>query len=266
MSLRTKHSPRHLAPKTPEHQDLYVKQLSYTGSGRIAVRGFVDALAIEDTFVPSAPDTDLLLRTVTQLELSPSLHERTKRLASMEGKDLVHMAKSIHAVVAPDANHDMQSKAAKIQAKAGFHRPVRLMKPTERPAFFDRSCELIRTLGIHTTQQDEPAFVARTANVVALTIALAHPFEDGNGRTARTLAHAILHGAPATELAMQPLAAMATKRSDHGVVVDSYAPRADRVQAMPFIEAVAALDIPIQNTAAYTAHIEQLFHVPSFRA
>ena len=59
---------------------------------------------------------------------------------------------------------------------------------------FDTAAQLIRALGQTVKPGEEQGYLNRSANVLALSVVLAHTFQDGNGRTARTLAHAVREG------------------------------------------------------------------------
>ena len=137
------------------------------------------------------------------------------------------------------------------------------MDPAERLPFYDQAAKLIQELATHRQGGDDQQFLERAANVLAMTLVLAHPFADGNGRTARTLAHLVREGFDVDPTSHDDLVTLGTNRPSEGGI-RSYLPHEEgnTLEPLALLERAAALDIPLSDEAAYTYKRKSVFAIP----
>ena len=191
--------------------------------------------------------------------------ERLEQLATVDAKGLLDIATSIHEIVAPDLTHVPHDKAVHIQSPGGSSRRE-LMKPGDRLSHFDHAAGLVQQLvEINKADDNEQLLLNRISNVLALAVVQAHTFEDGNGRTARTLAQLIREGTGKTGSEEQDnLMLASTNRPSTGFRINSFVPTGDGVNMSPneILDKAAAVEIPLKEHGLYLEQQHRVFTSP----
>jgi prophage maintenance system killer protein len=107
----------------------------------------------------------------------------------------------IHKLVAPEVNQSPQESPASLyRDNNGVKvKTNELMGPDNRLQFIEDTLEQVKSLLQEVDSQDpqsQEAALVRISNAIALATVITHTFEDGNDRTARTLALLIRGGIP----------------------------------------------------------------------
>lgn len=204
-------------------------------------------------------------QAIEGLALAPEVVDRASQIAqntSPEG--ILKAIIDLHTELAPEVPHEPSSEARSIVNPTTGEVSSILAKPEERMKLFDRAAETIKALGESLQPGQEQAFLNRSANVLALTVVLAHTFEDGNGRTARTLAHAVRYGSEINDENKDDYEVIGRNRTTEGFRITSYVPTKDgsTKSASELIEAAASLDIPLSDTAEYQQRAHENFTFP----
>lgn len=189
--------------------------------------------------------------------------KRAQLVSKETGIDLAAMATLLHGSLAPGVEQTPVDRQMNTVSPDGEIKH-RLMEPSKRFSLFQKASELIQGLGANLQPGQESDFLERASNIVALTVAVSHPFEDGNGRTARTLANLIRDGYnPQDKESMDALHVMGQNRPTEGFKIYSYIPNASVEDPNAFLESVAALDVPLTtDSQAYRQRTVDLFTSP----
>lgn len=189
--------------------------------------------------------------------------KRAQLVSKETGVDLAAMATLLHGSLAPGVEQTPIDRQMNTISPDGEIKH-RLMEPSKRFSLFQKASELIQGLGAYLQPGQESDFLERASNIVALTVAISHPFEDGNGRTARTLASLIRDGYnPQDEESMNELHTLGQNRPTKGFRVNSYIPKVSVEDPASFLESVAALDVPLTADAQdYRQRTAELFTSP----
>lgn len=115
-----------------------------------------------------------------------------------------------------------------------------------------------------TGPDEKSNFLKRASSIIGLAIVLAHPFADGNGRTARTTAHLIREGYDAGEDIQRDLRTVGDNRPSQGFKIDSYLPTKNGVgmTAYEILDAAASPEIPLGDTKTYESSVQEVFTKP----
>lgn len=186
-----------------------------------------------------------------QLELSKlDAAARIELIKHAGVNDFIATMTMVHQVVAPDTQLAPVKYSMSMKDKAG-NITNNLASPESRYGICDKAVNLAHQVieKYEETGGDIDNVVERLANLAAFSIVLAHPFEDGNGRTARTIGSLIRDG-------YQPddLKTLSTNRPTEGYRIFSYVPDKEAMSGGPnkFLESIAAIDVPFE-TKAYQA-------------
>jgi len=169
--------------------------------------------------------------------------------------DYKSAADALHRKVAPDHSHDEHPDAVKIiDPKTGAVRHY-TAAPAERDGILSKALESAKLVVAKYRSEGgniEDA-LQRCGNLAAFGIVLAHRYENGNGRTARTMGELIHNGYDSSsQESVQDLAVVSANRPDKGFRINSYVPKgewADSANTRPleFLDLVAALDQPLDG-------------------
>lgn len=199
-----------------------------------------------------ATDWEEVERLAEALKLDRDPAVRATDIAAMTANDLVALVTLLHKSLAPNAGPNPIDKRMKMISpdKSVQHE---LMDPEDRYALFDHAASLINKLGQQITKGGEADFLKRAANIIALATVIAHPFEDGNGRTARTAAYLFRYGPPKTKEDSDDLKLVGSNRTtdDSGIRLLGFVPRYGDMNGQEFLTAIAALDIPVRDDQTY---------------
>lgn len=200
---------------------------------------------------------------IGELGLKPDSAGRAEQLSAMTGDGIMDMATRLHEVLAPDIEHTPTDYVMNVSPPDGSSKKP-LMQPAERAPFMDHAAELVRELADRCQDGEEDAALKRAANVAALSLVLAHPFADGNGRTARTVAHLIREGYDGEAGPQRDLQTIGGNRPPGGFRINSYLPieRGLDMDPAEVIEAAAGLDIPLSQPDAYNSASREIFTKP----
>lgn len=194
------------------------------------------------------PEWGDVVERIDQINIPQDMHERANDVATnfgQRGMDIEMVAQAMHQVLVPHIESVPTDYSMQVASPDGS-RVTELMKPEDRTAFFDQAAQLVGELNDLRGEGDDEAFLARASNVVALSIVLAHPYANGNGRTARLIGGLLREG-PASE----DLKTLGAERPESGFRVTSYRPRDEALTPLEVLRAAAALETPLSDQQTY---------------
>ena len=160
--------------------------------------------------------------------------------------DFIAVATMIHQMVAPEGDLSPIDVTSYTTSTDGENRNP-LAAPDERLPIFDKTVSLAHELiqKYRVEGGDQTNLLERLSNLAGFSIVLAHPFKDGNGRTARTLGALIKEG-----YNPETIETVSKNRPPEGFRVNSYAPTelAMSQGSLVFLEQLAALEIPFKTS------------------
>ncbi|HET7827749.1 MAG TPA: Fic family protein, partial [Candidatus Saccharimonadales bacterium] len=188
---------------------------------------------------------------------------RAIRVSEMSAGDLVAAAAVLHSLLEPRSDPNPRDSASRMVSYSG-EVTSELAKPEERMAIFEKAAELIHDLSKVANSDEARQFLDRAANLAALSVVLAHPFEDGNGRTARVLAHTIKIGFDNTEKIRADLITLGTNRTRDGFRIGSFMPgfKSEGMTPQQILEVAASLEIPLSDEQTYITKSWEAFSSP----
>jgi fido (protein-threonine AMPylation protein) len=99
-----------------------------------------------------------------------------------------------------------------------------------------------------------------------MSVVLAHPYEDGNGRSARTMAQLVRYGIDiSNQNSIDEMMQVSANRPPHGFRINGYLPRRDAGDdktPQELIGRMARTDIPLDETVDYLAQRQAEFSEP----
>lgn len=202
---------------------------------------------------------------IEELKLSTDPIERTRQLTdNTTAEGLLAAITLLHTALAPDIPHEPSTVARTIKNPRTGEITANLMQPEDRMPFFSHAADLIKKLGETVRVGDEQSYLNRAGNILALATVLSHTFEDGNGRTARTLAHAVRSGSEVNDETRGDFEVVSKNRGDSGFRIISYVPVKESLNLSPseILDAAASLDIPLSDQTAYQNRAHEHFTVP----
>ncbi|HPR10674.1 MAG TPA: Fic family protein [Candidatus Saccharibacteria bacterium] len=206
------------------------------------------------------PDTIGILQLPYKLKIPRNFGERAALLSNYTLVDWETVIDEVHAVVAPGSPTEQTSYQMYVQNPDGNNRQP-LMAPVDRTPFVERSISKIAELSTVVTADTVEAFLRRLANVVGLMIVEAHPYRDGNGRTARTVAQ-LVRGDINSQDYDDDLQLVAKSRPTEGYRINSFRKRHDAMPPDSIIDALISSDIPLSDTIAYTKRVHDVIWTP----
>lgn len=188
--------------------------------------------------------------------------DRFAKVEALSSEELVRQVTLVHEVVAPDTQNTPADFPVKLLNPTSGEKKKTFVGPDDRFAVMDKSIDIVHKLvGLDDGKEDTRGeILRRTANVLALTLAEVHPFEDGNGRTLRTLSHVIQFGMDG-EQNIGDLGTLSSNRPDEGFRINSYLPKGE-LEFEAVLSAAASLDVPIADTEAYSNIADASFATP----
>ncbi len=161
----------------------------------------------------------VVLEKIGLTDASPD--ERLDMLEEVSVEQMVYGLVALHNYLVPEG------QVGPITGQHSMSSGELLAKPEDRlpimEAAFKLSKDLIRAYKI--AGGDPKNVLERIANLTAFSLLMAHPFKDGNGRTARTIAHAIRFGYNKNADAANDLRIVSNERPETGFRHNSYTPR-----------------------------------------
>lgn len=203
-------------------------------------------------------------RAIEELNMPVDEGERAKQVASMETDDYIAAAAILHSVLAPGSDVNPAEGTMKMASPDGETKRE-LAKPEERLEIFERAAGLIKDLADEAGPDEYRQFLDRAANLAALSVVLAHPFDDGNGRTARTLAHLIKSGFDNnSDAGLADLKTLGSNRPKQGFRIGSFMPsiKSQELTPLEVLKKAAALDIPLRDEERYVNESWDTFSSP----
>lgn len=186
------------------------------------------------------------------------LRDPERRLRIIEGSgvgDFIVSMWAIHQLVAPEFDSNPTESSMMVQSRI----PIRMAPPNERYDVLKYTHE--KALAVIDKYRQEGGELSnaleRVANLAAFGGLFAHPYEGGNGRTARTQAHIIRFGFDQGKLDGIDGVATLHKLSLDGGGQDgpdgrygSYKPLSIDANRNPtrYLDHVAALGVPLEST------------------
>src|SRR6266702_4662921 len=183
--------------------------------------------------------------------------------------DYVTAVDTVHRKVAPGHSHGPHPETMKLVARTG-EVTSHTARPEERRGIMEHALGAAKQVAQKYRQEGgsiEDA-LQRCGNLAAFGVVLAHTYENGNGRTARTLGELVHNGFDSSNPeSVSDLATIGAERPETGFRINSYVPTgvwADgRANQDPttFLDAVAALDVPLDG-ASYASAGRGVFTTP----
>ena len=193
-----------------------------------------------------------------QLPVDPA--QKVAELARFDADDWVSMIELAHYAVAPGVGEQHSQDAMTVKSPDGSSETI-LMSPDQRVAFLSDSFASTSRLLAKNKQEDSQALLDRVSNTIAMAVVCAHPYNDGNGRTARTVAGLIKLDANGSGFGAD-MAALSTNRPDAGFRITSFAPKNPDIDPKDLIIALLAEDIPIDDIDSYKKRVQELIATP----
>lgn len=214
-----------------------------------------------ETGYQEEPDWEDVSERLDTINVSDSPEERAEDVAAnlaSDGKDIYYLSLALHQVLVPTVESIPTDSAMKVQSPDGLDTTV-LMNPEERAPLFDHAAKLIQQLDGQRSNMTNEEFLERASNIMALSIVLAHPFADGNGRTARMVGGLIRDGRQGAD---EDLKVLGKNRPDSGFRIMSYLPRDKDLSPIQVLDAAAALDVPLDQKEKYEEDSRLVFTTP----
>jgi hypothetical protein len=205
------------------------------------------------------PEWSDVVERIEQINMPQDTHERANDVALNFGKrgvDIEMVAQAVHQVLVPHIETIPTDYSMQVASRDGG-KQTELMRPEDRAEFFDQAAQLINKLNEQRDDGDDEAFLERASNVVALSIVLAHPYANGNGRTARLIGGLLREGPQSEDLKL-----LSTERPDSGYRINSYLPRDEALTPLEVLRAAADLETPLSKTEEYQQRAIEKFASP----
>lgn len=195
------------------------------------------------------------------IDNDPSI--RANQVSAMTAEGIMEGATTLHTVLAPDMSHEPTDYIMNVTSPDCSNRTP-LTPPTERQHIFVEAARLVDEANELRRGGDDLVFLERAANVVALALVLAHPFEDGNGRTARAMAQLTREGYSGSSEERDDIKDYGGNRPVKGFRILSFLPTGDgKLAALAELLAVAAsLDVPLRDKQKYAARKQRTYTSP----
>ncbi len=188
--------------------------------------------------------------------------------------DFKQAIKVLHLIVAPNAPQEEHTRATEFRRNDTGELTGRAAEPEDREAILASSLSRAKALIQKYKQEggDEDNLLDRCGALLAFGVTLTHYFEDGNGRTARTLGQLVHKGFDSDDSnSVMELTTLASPRDDTkpgGFKINSYNPVGDwyaggKALAEPhaFLETIAAQEVPF-DAQAYTSSMKGVYKTP----
>jgi hypothetical protein len=212
---------------------------------------------------PEAIDQQKLQETIQWLGLPEDAGERAVAVSRINTDKLISAVAVLHSVLAPEADLNPTKGAMYVGSPDGTDKR-QLVPPEDRLKIFEHVTHLTGQLAKRIHKSASQAYLDRAANVIALGIVLAHPFEDGNGRTARVLAHLIRNGYDGSEKARDDIRVLGENRPSQGFRINSYVPTLEGRDMSPIelLNAAASIDVALEAKQLYEMSTRSEFTTP----
>lgn len=211
-----------------------------------------------ETGYEDGPDWDAVQERAELLTIPTDEGDRALDVYShlcKDGSDIRALAAALHQVLVPGYQTRETDFVMAVESPSGESRHE-LATPDERQEIFDTAADHIQGLVQEYDDQNSKEFLERAANLVSLAIVSAHPYADGNGRTAR-YAGELLRGGPASE----NLVIAGSNRPDSGFRINSYVIKRD-TSWQEALQTAASRDIPLAEVEMYHDAISRHFTTP----
>lgn len=205
------------------------------------------------------PDWNDVVERIDQIGIPQDIHDRANDVARNFGKkgiDIEMVTQAIHQVLVPHIESVPTDYSMQVASLHGGEQ-TELMRPEDRSEFFDQAAQLINELNDRRSNADDEAFLERTSNIVALSIVLAHPYANGNGRTARLIGGLLREGPQSEDLKL-----LSTERPESGYRINSYLPRDETLTPLEVLQAAADLEISLSDAEEYQRRTYNKFASP----
>ncbi|MGZ6005707.1 MAG: hypothetical protein ACXWLH_06215 [Candidatus Saccharimonadales bacterium] len=214
------------------------------------------------------PNWSDVIEMIDTIGFNPDPKKRAQQYKGLSGNDIVAMTTLIHNILAPNVDQNPTDKASYVIGNDTNGKKIQhdLMEPEDRFRFFEFVASGIRKLGENVADGEEGAYLERVGDALALATVLSHPFEDGNGRTARALSELVKFGHQPGKPLDDDFMLMARNRpepSDGGIRLVSFVP-VDSTNVFPagVINGILSQDIPLREENAYAEHVREVIQTP----
>ncbi len=186
--------------------------------------------------------------------------------------DYKKSADLLHQEVAPGEDHAEHSGTVKIINPDTNEVSHYTATPEERDGILQKALDNAKLVASKFREEGGSLEDAlwRCSNLAAFGLVLAHRYKDANGRTARTMAELIYNGFDGSNSdLLKDLETLSTNRTSEGFRINSYVPTGDwrdraNEQPFDFLDAVAAIDIPLDHNSYIDATVDK-FTTPRLR-
>lgn len=203
---------------------------------------------------------DAAMHAIGNLHVPSDVSDRVRDISSFKADDIMAAAIALHIELAPNVSHEVTDTHMSVVGRSEDSEKRLLVAPEKRHEIFNKVAELLAELAKNVKPGEEQAYLERAGNVIALGLVLAHPFEDGNGRTARTLGHIIREG----QVDADDLKVIGKNRDYEGFRINSYVPTGEGSNMEPngILAAAASLEVPLSDAEAYKIKTNQIYTTP----
>jgi len=219
---------------------------------------------------PEAHDTPAdwgrVFGRIEQLGLPEDIHERAHDMVHYfgDGVDVEMFGRALHDVLVPDVESVPVLRTMRATNLETGEVTRSFAAPEMRADVYQRAADAIKQLDtLRTSPEDDDAFLARVANVIALTIGQAHSYENGNGRLARVSAELIRCGTEYKDDLMLIGGARERTKRELGRSLPTFIQRYESIDKgdsdEDVIAAAASLDIPLTSRKVYEEKASDIF-------
>ncbi len=205
------------------------------------------------------------LRALEAITIPLDSTERADQLRTVTGEGVISLLDTIHRIVAADTSHEPNPVPTKLKDPEGNITGI-LAAPENRRPIFDYAAQKVRELSAVTGPAETQQFLNRAADTLAVAVVLAHPYKDGNGRSARTIAQLVRYGLDTSnQRSIDDMMLVSANRPTQGFRINGYIPRGDVVgdkTPCELIERIARTDIPLAETSRYISQRQAEFSTP----
>lgn len=216
------------------------------------------------------PNWEDLFQFLDEMNLPEDDSERAAQISRWSADDIARNATLIHQKLSPKTDPVPSAERRSVSPfddSDSIGEKKELIEPENRYALFQAAVNEIHKLSPEAGANPQ-AFLERAAYLTGTVIVLAHPFEDGNGRTSRVLGHVIKEGFSLSDYEnVEDIKLIGKNRPANGYRVNSYVPATEMTEIsvndpVSFLERVAAPEISLSNSEEYHKKLWQNLRTP----
>jgi hypothetical protein len=209
----------------------------------------------------SVVDHDQVHTLLSEL-LPQSRDERVAKFQNITGGfDAAGFVTAVHHAIRPHDDMSPTPYQTEIRNRNTDELIATMASPEERWQIIQTAADLITQLGSDIKPGFDFFFLERAGDIMALATVLAHPFEDGNGSTARVIAEIITNGTPNERRSRLLTLSTERKMYDTNPVLP-FSPLITGKSNIELLRKMSVLEIPLINITDYALQSVKLFTSP----